>query len=72
MKAALHTKYGPPDELQGVQVDKPVPADNQRALSSARISLITPQMPVSQPWMPLMKRVPYTPMPPGCLSWLMN
>ena len=29
MKAILHTKYGPPDELQLTEVDKPVPDDNE-------------------------------------------
>ena len=29
MKAILHTKYGPPDELQLREVDKPVPGENE-------------------------------------------
>ena len=29
MKAIVHTKYGPPDELQVMEVEKPVPADNE-------------------------------------------
>lgn len=29
MKAVLHTKYGPPDELQLVDVEKPAPKDNE-------------------------------------------
>lgn len=29
MKAVLHTKFGPPDELQFKEVEKPVPKDNE-------------------------------------------
>jgi NADPH:quinone reductase-like Zn-dependent oxidoreductase len=29
MKAVLHTRYGPPDELQLREVEKPVPGDNE-------------------------------------------
>jgi len=29
MKAIVHTKYGPPDELQILEVEKPVPGDNE-------------------------------------------
>jgi NADPH:quinone reductase-like Zn-dependent oxidoreductase len=29
MKAILHTKFGPPDELQSKEVDKPAPRDNE-------------------------------------------
>jgi len=29
MKAIVHTKYGPPDELQLLEVEKPVPGNNE-------------------------------------------
>jgi len=29
MKAIVHTKYGPSDELQLMEIDKPVPRDNE-------------------------------------------
>jgi NADPH:quinone reductase-like Zn-dependent oxidoreductase len=29
MKAILHTKYGPPDELTLMELDKPAPIDDE-------------------------------------------
>ncbi len=40
MKAVLHTKYGPPDELQIQEVDKPVPKENE-VLVKIRATTVT-------------------------------
>jgi len=36
MKAVLHTKYGPPDELQVKEIEKPVPADNELLITQKK------------------------------------
>ena len=40
MKAILHTRYGPPDELQLKEVDKPVPKEDE-VLIRIRASTVT-------------------------------
>jgi NADPH:quinone reductase-like Zn-dependent oxidoreductase len=39
MKAVLLTKYGSPDDLQYVDVDKPTPNDNQALVKVVSASL---------------------------------
>src|SRR5437879_7039468 len=39
MKAAVYTRYGPPDVVQIADVDKPVPADNEVLIKVRAASL---------------------------------
>ena len=41
MKAVLHTRYGPPDELQIAEIEKPVPKQNQVLIKVRAASVTT-------------------------------
>ena len=55
MKAVLHTKYGPPDELQVKEIEKPVPADNELLITQKKTmwKAVTPMISFLTRWVKL-------------------
>ena len=55
MKAVLHTKFGPPDELQVKEIEKPVPADNELLITQKKTmwKAVTPMISFLIPWVKL-------------------
>jgi NADPH:quinone reductase-like Zn-dependent oxidoreductase len=57
MKAAMHTRYGPPDVIQVMDVEKPVPKDNE-VLIRVRAASVNPLDRYSMRGAPLIRSIP--------------
>jgi len=57
MKAAVHTKYGPPDVVQTMDIEKPVPKDNE-VLIRVRAASVNPLDRYSMRGAPLIRLIP--------------